>query len=119
MAETAKYQGGCHCGRVRYEVETTLEPVISCNCSICQKQGALWVFPKPEQFTLLSGEGDLADYQFNRKTIHHLFCRNCGVASFARGKNADGSEGVSINVRCLDDVDLGALTLTAFDGKNL
>jgi len=119
MAQMAKHCGGCHCGRVRYEVETNLEPVISCNCSICQKQGALWAFPKPEQFTLLSGTDDLADYQFNRKTIHHLFCRNCGVASFARGKNADGSDGVSINVRCLDDIDLDALTLTPFDGKSL
>jgi hypothetical protein len=119
VPETAKHCGGCHCGRVRYEVETDVNPVISCNCSICQKQGALWAFPKPEQFKLISGESDLADYQFNRKTIHHLFCRNCGVASFARGKNADGSEGVSINVRCLDDVDVDALTPTPFDGKSL
>ncbi|HSD92980.1 MAG TPA: GFA family protein [Methyloceanibacter sp.] len=119
MAEMQIYRGGCHCGCVRYEVETTLDPVISCNCSICQKQGSLWAFPKPEQFTLLSGADDLADYQFNRKIIHHLFCRNCGVAPFARGKNADGSEAVSINVRCLDDLDLDALTLTPFDGKSL
>jgi hypothetical protein len=119
VPEMAKYGGGCHCGRVRYEVETDLNPVISCNCSICQKQGALWAFPKPVQFTLLSGVDDLTDYLFNKKTIHHLFCRNCGVASFARGKNADGSEGVSINVRCLDDIDVHALTLTPFDGKSL
>jgi hypothetical protein len=119
MAEAQTYTGGCHCGRVRYEVETDLNPVISCNCSICQKQGALWAFPKPTQFKLLSGEDDLADYQFYKKTIHHLFCRNCGVASFARGRNADGSEGVTVNVRCLDDVDPASLTLTPFDGRSL
>lgn len=119
MAEVQTYRGGCHCGRVRYEVETDLNPVISCNCSICQKQGALWTFPKPEQFKLLAGESDLADYQFNQKIIHHLFCRNCGVASFARGRNAEGSEGININVRCLDGMEIEGLALTPFDGKNL
>ena len=41
MPEMRTYGGGCHCGRVRYEVATSLEPVIDCNCSICQKRGAL------------------------------------------------------------------------------
>ena len=40
--EARTYTGGCHCGKVRYEVETALTPVLDCNCSICQKRGALW-----------------------------------------------------------------------------
>jgi hypothetical protein len=119
MAETAKYHGGCHCGQVRYEVETTLEPVISCNCSICQKRGALLTFVPPARFTLLSGEDGLTDYQFNKKVVHHLFCSHCGVGSFARGTAPDGSEMIAVNVRCLDDVDTGALSPMSFDGKSL
>lgn len=119
MAETRRYAGGCHCGRVRYEVETALEPIIECNCSICQKRGALWTFVKPSQFTMLSGEEALSDYQFNKKVIHHLFCRDCGVASFARGRSPNGSESFAINVRCLDDIDLAALNPMPFDGRSL
>jgi hypothetical protein len=119
MTEMAKYRGGCHCGRVRYEVETTLEPVISCNCSICQKRGALLTFVPTAQFTLVSGEDDLTDYQFNKKIVHHLFCSRCGIGSFARGRGPDGSEMVAVNVRCLDGVDLDALTPMKFDGKSL
>ena len=111
--------GGCHCGRVRYEVETDLTPVVSCNCSICQKRGALWTYVPAERFTLVSGTAELSDYQFNKRVIHHLFCRNCGTASFARGMRSDGSEGISINIRCLDDIDLNALTPTEFDGRSL
>jgi hypothetical protein len=32
---------------------------------------------------------------------------------------SDGSEGISINIRCLDDIDLNALTPTEFDGRSL
>jgi hypothetical protein len=119
MADLSKHQGGCHCGKVRYEVETDMAQVLSCNCSICQKRGALLTFVEASKFKLLSGEGDLTDYQFNKKIIHHLFCRTCGVGSFARGIGPGGKKMVAINVRCLDEVDLGALKPTAFDGKSM
>lgn len=119
MPYVRTYTGGCHCGGVRYETNTDLATVIACNCSICTKRGALWTFVKPEQFALRSGQEDLTDYQFNRRVIHHLFCPVCGIESFARGQAPDGSEMVAVNVRCLDDVDIGALKLTPFDGKQI
>lgn len=115
----SKYSGGCHCGEVRYEVDADLGRVISCNCSICQKRGALLTFVPAPQFTMLAGEDQLTDYQFNKKTLHHLFCRKCGVGSFVRGRGPDGSDMVAINVRCLDDVDLDALIPTPFDGRSM
>lgn len=119
MSEAATYQGGCHCGSVRYETKADLGQVISCNCSICQKRGLLLTFVPADQFKLLAGEDALADYQFGSKTVHHLFCRNCGIESFARGSNADGTPMVALNVRCFDEVDPAALSPAPFDGKSL
>ncbi len=119
MPEQKTHHGGCHCGKVRYEVTTDLTKVMSCNCSLCQKRGSLLTFVPASQFALASGEDALIDYQFNKQVIHHLFCATCGVLSFARGTGPDGAEMVAINVRSLDDVDLAALTLTPFDGKNV
>jgi len=119
MAYAKTYTGGCHCGEVRYETNTDLATVMACNCSICTKRGAIWTFVKPDQFALRSGEQDLRDYQFNKKVIHHLFCCVCGVESFARGTGPDGSEMIAINVRCLDGVDIAALTPAPFDGRSL
>lgn len=116
--DIATHTGGCHCGKVRYGVRTALDRVMSCNCSHCSKRGLLWSFVPASEFTLRSGEAELVDYQFNRKVIHHLFCRSCGVESFARGTGPDGSETVAVNVRCLDGVDLDALTLTPVDGRS-
>ncbi len=119
MADSPTHTGGCHCGRVRFEVATTLGQVMTCNCSICQKTGTWLTFVPAEDFKLISGEADLTDYQFNKMIVHHLFCRTCGVRSFGRGKGPDGREMVAINVRCLDDVDLATMALFQFDGKSL
>ena len=119
MSEPQTYAGGCQCGSVRYEVQLDLgQPVISCNCSMCGRAGTLLTFVPADRFKLLSGEGLLTDYQFNHLVIHHLFCRKCGIKSFARGKSRDGSDTVAINARCLDDVDLDTLTVQKSDGKS-
>lgn len=112
------YTGGCHCGKTRYEATTELKTIVSCNCSICEKRGLLLTFVPPEQFKLVSGENTLSDYLFNKKVIHHLFCPDCGVESFARGTSPDGKTMYAVNVRCLDGIDLKALTLTPFDGRS-
>ena len=112
------YTGGCHCGRVRFEVETGLDMVLACNCSFCQKRGVLWAYVDAGRFNLLSGQDDLTDYQFNKKVIHHRFCRTCGFGAFSEGQSEDGSKGYGVNVRCLDGVDVAALALTPYDGKS-
>jgi len=119
MAETPTYTGGCHCGAVRYRVTMDLGAVMICNCSICSKAGTMLSFVPATQFDLLSGGEVLTDYQFGKKRIHHLFCNRCGIRSFGRGIGPDGTEIVAVNVRCLDDVDIGAIALQPFDGRSL
>lgn len=110
--------GGCHCGAVRFEVTTDLAQVIRCNCSLCSMRGWLLTFAPAESFRLVSGEESLVDYQFNKKVIHHLFCKVCGVESFGRGLGPGGKEMCAVNVRCLDGVDLTQLSPRDFDGKS-
>jgi hypothetical protein len=119
MSESKTYQGSCHCGNVKYQVELDLSgPVLACNCSICTRTGSLMAFVPEEQFQLLSGEGSLSDYQFNTKKIHHLFCSTCGVRSFARGTGPGGSAMCMVNARCLEGVDPLALEVKRWDGKS-
>ena len=92
-------------------------PVLACNCSMCGRSGTLLIFVPADSFTLLSGEGELTDYQFGKKHIHHLFCKVCGIKSFARGQGKTGPM-VAVNTRCLDDVDPALLNVKNFDGKS-
>jgi len=110
------YTGGCHCGAVKYEVETDLETVIVCNCSHCHKKGFMLAFVPKDKFTLLQGEGAQKEYLFNKKSIRHFFCTTCGVQSYAEN---DAHANMAINVRCLDGVDPESLTLTPYNGKDV
>ena len=119
MAEPQKHTGGCHCGKVRYEVRLDLDsPVMSCNCSMCGRSGTLLTFVPEAEFKLLSGEDALTDYRFNHHVIHPLFCNTCGIKSFARGVGPDGKETAAINVRCLEGVDPSKLEIKQFDGRS-
>jgi hypothetical protein len=119
MTELKVWTGGCHCGKVRYEVESDLADPVTCNCSICQKRGTILTFVPQSKFRLLSGQDVLTDYQFNKKVIHHSFCSTCGVAPFLSGEKPGGGPVVAVNVRCLDNINLAELKPRVFDGRNL
>lgn len=114
------YHGGCHCGSVRFEVVGEIEELTLCNCSICAKTAFLHWEVDPSQFTLLTPEGAMRNYQFGTRTSKNFFCDKCGVSAFRHSRSAP--ENVDVNVRCLDGVDaealVQALPVEHFDGQS-
>jgi hypothetical protein len=113
------HKGSCHCGAVAYEVETDLEQVIACNCSICRRKGYLLTFVPRGALNVLQGEEALSTYTFNTHTIQHRFCATCGAAVFGEGVKPTGEATAAINVRCLDDVDVAAIQTIPFNGRDM
>jgi hypothetical protein len=120
---TKTYRGTCHCGKVRFQAELDLSAGTGkCNCSFCTKAWQWGVIVKPEAFRLIAGEDALSDYRFGSKSMHHLFCRHCGVRPFGRGHiDVLGGDIYAINLACLDGVDdreLADAPVRYFDGRN-
>jgi len=113
------YQGGCHCGRIAFEVQGEIGQVIECNCSICTKRGSLLWFVPREQLRLDTPAADLATYTFRTGRIKHHFCPTCGCAPFAIGSDKTGALQAAVNVRCLEGVAPSALERLPFDGRSL
>ena len=110
--------GGCHCGRVRFEVDGPPEiEVTECNCSVCSKSGYLHYIVPKTRFRLLGGRDDLVTYRFNTGVAEHMFCRICGIKSFYVPRSHP--DGVSVNARCIDPDTVAAISVVRrFDGAN-
>ncbi len=104
MVEAGNYCGQCHCGAVRFKATTDLSGMGDCNCSRCQRLGWIMQSVPARDFELLSGEEKLKTYHFNTEKIDHLFCIDCGVEAFARGKDGAGNAVFMVNVNCLENL---------------
>ena len=111
------HRGGCHCGRVRFEVDAPAEfEVDLCNCSICSMTAYLHLIVPKSRFRLLQGEEHLATYTFNTGVAQHHFCRVCGIKSFYVPRS--NPDGISVNARCLDPATIASIRVRDFDGRN-
>jgi hypothetical protein len=110
------YQGSCHCGVVKFEVEADADiEVEDCNCSVCAKSGYLHLIVPASKFKLLAGEEQLQTYTFNSGVAKHRFCRVCGIKPYYIPRS--NPDGVDVNVNCLDTRP-GSMTVVKFDGQN-
>jgi hypothetical protein len=111
------HQGGCHCGRVRFEVDAPAELAVDeCNCSMCSRFGYLHLIVPASRFRLLKGQDALTTYLFNTGTAKHLFCSTCGVKSFYVPRSHP--DGFSINARCIDSATVTGMRICHVDGRN-
>ena len=114
--KSLRHTGGCHCGRVRFEVLAPEKPeVLECNCSICSKTGLLHLIVSKANFNLVSGGDVLSAYTFNTGTAKHLFCSVCGIKSFYVPRSHP--DGYSVNARCLDEP-IPDMVVKRIDGRN-
>lgn len=110
--------GGCHCGSVRFEVETPdVIEVEDCNCSMCARTGYLHLIVPASRFRLLQGADTITTYEFNTGTARHLFCSICGIKSYYVPRS--NPDGFSVNLRCLDDPkSFDEVRIVNFDGRS-
>lgn len=111
------HTGGCHCGRVRFEVDAPARiEALECNCSLCAMSGYLHLIVPAARFRLLRGDDVLTTYTFNTGVARHRFCSVCGIKSFYVPRS--NPDGIDVNVRCLDPSTIEAVALSPFDGRN-
>jgi len=108
------HRGGCHCGRVRFEVDAPARlGAIECNCSICRMTGFLHLIVPASRFRLLAGAEFLSEYTLNTGVARHRFCRVCGIKAFYVPRSHP--DGIDVNVHCLDAATIESIAVTRFD----
>jgi hypothetical protein len=111
------YKGGCHCGKIVFQVEGELKGALACNCSMCSRKGSLMWFVPRDRMQLLTSEEKLGTYTFNKHVIKHRFCPACGIHPYGEAADPQGNPMAAINIRCLEGIDLDAVPIRHFDGR--
>jgi hypothetical protein len=109
-----RHEGSCHCGAVRFAIESDFPELTTCDCSICSRKNALMVKVHESRFTLLAGADALTEYRFHTHTARHYFCRVCGIYPFHRKRVTPDHYG--INVFCLQGFDPAGIPVRATVG---
>jgi hypothetical protein len=111
------YTGGRHCRRVRCEIETDLDHAHVRDCSIRRRRGALIPRFDESRFHMPSDWDQPTIQQFHTRQAKDDFCKTCGILPFRRPRTA--RHVWSVNVCCLEGVDLDALRIEHAFGSRL
>ena len=111
------FNGSCHCGAVRFVVDSVIAELTTCDCSLCAKRNAVMAKVPERALTVLDGEEMLTLYEWNTRRAKHYFCRRCGIYVFHRKRAAPDHFGV--NIFCLDGFDVESVPVRATEGANM
>jgi hypothetical protein len=89
-----KIDGGCHCGRIRYEAEVEPATVVICHCTDCQVfSGSPFrtvVLTRPGTFRLLAGAPKVyVKTAESGNQRQQTFCAECGTPIYSAPADGD------------------------------
>jgi hypothetical protein len=122
------YLGSCHCGAVRFEVQAEIDHLRECDCSICRRRGALTFRVERHALRLLTPLAEMTVYRWGTRTAEDYFCPKCGILPFRKPSAPSAAErargvmpfdGWSVNIRCLETIDIAVLPRVQICGSDL
>lgn len=101
-----------------FEAEGEIDGALSCNCSMCRRRGSLlWFIPRA-QLRLTTPEQAAGSYTFNKHVIKHRFCPTCGIHPYGEGVDPQGNAMATVNLRCVNHLDLAGIPVHHYDGRS-
>ncbi len=109
-------EGSCHCGGVHWRFDGTPGGATACNCTVCRRYGALWIYGHEGEDISVSGE--TRAYARGEAHLSFHFCPECGCVAFWRSNHCDteGRRRIAVNVRLAEPEAVAGLPIDHFDG---
>jgi hypothetical protein len=83
---TSQYEGGCHCGAVRYKCSKVPELTFYCHCQDCQKTTgspySMELMIEKPGFAVSGATQSYAVTGDSGSSVYRRFCSNCGSGVF-------------------------------------
>ena len=109
------YKGSCHCKAINFEIDSNLENIKQCNCSICKRKNAKMSLIHKDKFRIISGNEYLTQYKFGTMVAKHYFCKICGI--YTHHERKSDPNGIGVNISCLEGIDPFKINADILDNK--
>jgi hypothetical protein len=108
-------KGSCHCGAVQWTFDATPDGATACNCTVCRRYGALWIYDYEHHGVQVTGP---TRSYVRGKAIEFHFCPSCGCVSHwrAQGLGEDGRRRMAVNLRLAEPGPVANIPIDHFDG---
>lgn len=110
--------GSCHCGNVELRIPYISKTACSCNCSICQRYGAIWGYFEEAEVEVRVGPAGLSSYSHGDRQILFCFCAKCGCITHYLSADRQPRARLAVNYRAFPQQALGQLKIRHFDGAD-
>ncbi len=103
--EDKYFDGGCHCGAVRFRLIGPLTPLLICHCDDCRRiSGTSWASTSvPDHCFKITSSSNALRWYDSSSWAKRGFCSTCGACMFYR---MHGEGRTSIAPGALDDNDM-------------
>ena len=101
---TLPLKGKCHCGSVKFTINTKIRDLRRCNCSMCSRKGFVMGTALIDELTITSGEKNLTSYKWNTKIAEHFFCKICGINTHHKRRSDPNQYGY--NIGCIEGFEM-------------
>ena len=108
----------CHCGNVKLATKDIPDSLLSCNCSICNRVGALWAYYKTEDVEISIKDTPTSIYLWDKREIELHHCPDCGCTTHYSSSGESGEKKTAINARMADLKVTENIPVKKFDGAD-
>jgi hypothetical protein len=108
-------EGSCHCGAVKWTYAGVPEGATACNCTVCRRYGALWIYGHEGEGVELAGP---TQTYARGNALQFHFCATCSCIAAWRGlhEESSGKRRMAVNVRLAEPDQVADIPIDHFDG---
>ena len=112
------FNATCHCGNIQVETAEKPDVILSCNCSICGRYGAIWAYYTEDQITVTHQSAPTKTYRWGKETTDFHHCPHCGCMTHYTMTEYVESDKVAINTRMVSRAVMAGIPVKMFDGAD-
>ena len=108
----------CHCGAIQIQVAQKPNTLTSCNCSICNRYGALWGYYETPKVSINASDSGLSHYSWGEESIDYYRCNKCACVTHYETNEKIEKNTTAINFRMAEPSTIESITIRKFDGAD-